>query len=366
MTAIKSSDAIDPGHFSGEQVIHGAGEFMSRARAPEFILEKVIQKGQIYTLTAKWGHGKTALGLAMAMHIAAGIDFAGFRVKRSRVLYLAGENPFDVQMRSIALCREMDITPSMLDGWLYFSDKAFPINDKEIKDAFVREAKKVSDVDLVFVDTGPAHTEIEEENSNGKMHKVAVSMREMAGDLNNSALITFMHPTQGATRDTLRSRGGGAYAGQVDGELLAWQDPITKQVEFWHSTKFRGSGFDSVFFDLKRVDLDGFDDNFGNKAVSVIAIHAQKVIDTNSDAIGGDTRIVFDAFILCAKTKSLVTGREWRRESYKAFDNRSHKTKSKAFSRAKKSLLGSKMVIDAETHDSYRLPIPISEDGEES
>jgi hypothetical protein len=356
MTVIKSSDAIDPSHFSGEQVIHGAGEFMARAKPPEFILEKVIQRGQIYTLTAKWGHGKTALGLAMAMHIAAGIDFAGFRVKRSRVLYLAGENPFDVQMRSIALCREMEVTASMLDGWLYFSDKAFPINDKEIKDAFVREVKKVSDVDLVFVDTGPAHTEIEEENSNGKMHKVAVSMREMAGDLNNSALLTFMHPTQGATRDTLRSRGGGAYAGQVDGELLAWQDPITKQIEFWHSTKFRGSGFDSVFFDLKRVDLDGFDDNFGNKAVSVIAIHANRVIDTNSDEIGGDTRTVFDVFVSCAKSKTLVTDREWRRESYEAFADRSQPAKKEAYRRAKKSLLSSKMVIDSEIHSSFRLP----------
>lgn len=362
----KAVDVIASEYFSGEQVVHLAGEFMARAKAPEFILEKVIQRGQIYTLTAKWGHGKTALGLAMAMHIAAGIDFAGFRVKRSRVLYLAGENPFDVQMRSIALCREMDLSPSMLDGWLYFSDKAFPINDKNIKDAFVREVKKVSEVDLIFVDTGPAHSEIDEENSNGKMHKVAVSMREMAGDLNNSALITFMHPTQGAARETLRSRGGGAFAGQVDGELLAWQDPITKQIEFWHSTKFRGSGFDSVFFDLKRVDLDGFDDNFGNKAVSVIAVHGQRVIDANSDAIGGDTRVVFDAFVLSAKTKSLVTEKEWRRESYKAFGERNQKAKSTAFSRAKKSLLGSKMIINAEMHNSFRLPNTAFVDVEES
>jgi hypothetical protein len=354
------SQSISASHFGDSPVIRNGLEFMNSAKAPEFILEKVIQKGQIYTFTAKWGHGKTALGLTMAMHIAAGIDFAGFQVKRSKVLYLAGENPADVQLRTITICKEYGINPSDIKDWIYFSEKSFAINDKPIKDEFVTEAKKITSVDLIFVDTGPAHSEIEEENANSKMHKVAVAMREMANDFSESAMMVFMHPTQGATQDTLRSRGGGAFAGQVDGELLAWQDPFTKQIKFWHSSKFRGGGFEPVYFDLKRVELDGFDDNFGNKAVSVVAIHAEKSIENNSDEIGGDTRLVFDAFVLCAKSKTLVTDQEWRRESYKFLGDRNTKAKGEAFRRAKKLLLGSKMVIDAEIHRSYRLPIATS------
>jgi len=345
-------------HFAGSKFIYGANEFIQSAKAPEFIVEKVIQRGQIYSFTAKWGHGKTALGLTWAVHIAAGRDFAGFKTLRSRVLYLAGENPADVQLRVIAICREFEIDLDELDGWLYFSDKAFPINQADICDYFIGEVKRVINdaIDLIFVDTGMAHSEVDEENANGKMHKVAVAMRNMAINLYGSALVVFMHPTQGATKETLRSRGGGAFAGQIDGELLGWQDPVSKQIQFWHSTKFRGGGFEPVYFDLKRIELEGFDDNFGNQASSVVVLPSTKAKDINEDALGGDNKLIFEVFMKCAQSKVLVTDREWRREAYLAFGDRSPKAKTMAYGRAKTSLLNSKMVIDAQIHKSYRLP----------
>jgi hypothetical protein len=355
----KNTNVIDGSkYFSGQRLIYGVSDFINSAKAPEFIVEKVIQRGQIYSFTAKWGHGKTALGLTWAVHIASGRDFAGFRTLRSRVLYLAGENPADVQLRVISICREFNIDIKELEGWLYFSDKAFPINQADVCDYFVKELKKAVDqpISLVMVDTGMAYSEMDSDNANETMHKVAVAMRSMAGDIYGASLVVYMHPTQGATAETLRSRGGGAFAGQIDGELLAWQDGGTKQIKFWHSTKFRGGGFDAVYFDLKRVELDGFDDNFGNKAVSVVALASTKANDTNEDELGGDTKLVFDIFVRCSQSKTLVTDGEWRRESYSAFGERKSKTKTSAFSRAKKSLLGSKMVINAQMHNSYRLP----------
>ncbi len=350
-------------HFAGSKFIYGVNEFINAAKAPEFIVEKVIQRGQIYSFTAKWGHGKTALGLTWAVHIAAGRDFAGFRTLRSRVLYLAGENPADVQLRVISICREFDIDPNELDGWLYFSDKAFPINQSNVCDYFVKEVRKVIEdaIDLIFVDTGMAHSELEEENANGKMHKVAVAMRDLAINLYGAGLVVFMHPTQGANAETLRSRGGGAFAGQIDGELLAWQDAGTRQIKFWHSSKFRGGGFEPVYFDLKRIELDGYDDNFGNKAVSVVALPSTKAKDTDSDELGGNTKKVFDAFVRCAQTKTLVTDKEWRRVAYDALGG-TNEANQTAYRRAKKALLTSAMVIDADKHNAYRLPKPTNAD----
>jgi len=344
-------------HFSGSKFIYGVNEFINAAKAPEFIVEKVIQRGQIYSFTAKWGHGKTALGLTWAIHIAAGLDFAGFRTLRSRVLYLAGENPADIQLRVISICREFDIDPNELDGWLYFSDKAFPINQPRICDYFLKEVRRnvEGSIDLIFVDTGIAHSEVDEENANGKMHKVAVAMRDLAINLYGAGLVVFMHPTQGATAENLRSRGGGAFAGQIDGELLAWQDATTKQIKFWHSSKFRGGGFEPVYFDLKRIELDGYDDNFGNKAVSVVALPGMKAKEADSDELGGNNRKIFDAFVKCAQTKTLVTDKEWRRVAYEALTGTKQANQA-AFRRAKKALLASKMVIDANMYNSYRLP----------
>jgi hypothetical protein len=344
-------------YFAGSQFIYGVNEFIEAAKAPEFIVEKVIQRGQIYSFTAKWGHGKTALGLTWAVHIAAGRDFAGFKTLRSRALYLAGENPADVQLRVISICREFDIDPKELDGWLYFSDKAFPINQASVCDYFIQEIKRLieASIDLIFVDTGMAHSEVDEENANGKMHKVAVAMRDLAINLDGAGLVVFMHPTQGANAETLRSRGGGAFAGQIDVELLAWQDAGTRQIKFWHSSKFRGGGFEPVYFDLKRIELDGYDDNFGNKAISVVALPSTKTKDVDSDELGGNNKKVFDAFVRCAQTKTLVTDREWRRIAYDALGG-SKSANQAAYRRAKKTLLASKMVIDEGKHNSYRLP----------
>jgi hypothetical protein len=346
-------------HFGGSKFIFNVNEFIKTASPPQFIVEKVIQRGQIYSFTAKWGHGKTALGLTWAVHIAAGQSFAGFKTLRSRVLYLAGENPADIQLRVIAICREFEIDLIDLEGWLYFSDKAFPINHEDICDYFVKEAKSIisGQIDLIFVDTGIAHSEVEEENANGKMHKVAVAMRELAIELYGAGLVIFMHPTQGATVENIRTRGGGAFAGQIDGELLAWQDQSSKQIKFWHSSKFRGGGFEPAYFDLKRVELEGFDDNFGNKAVSVVALPGVKAGNVDSDELGGNNKIVLDAFVRCAQTKTLVTEKEWRRVSYEALKG-TKEAKQTAFRRAKSTLLASKMIIDAKTLNSYRLPKP--------
>lgn len=352
----KSVNMVGAEHFGGSKFIHSVGEFIGSAKAPTFIVEKVIQRGQIYSFTAKWGHGKTALGLTWAVHIAAGRNFAGFKTIQSRVLYLAGENPADVQLRVISICREFGIDLEELDGWLYFSDKAFPINQEDICNYFIKEVKRVigDSIGLIFVDTGMAHSEMDEENANGKMHKVAVAMRDLAIDLDGAGLIVFMHPTQGANAETLRSRGGGAFAGQIDGELLAWQDAGTRQIKFWHSSKFRGGGFSPVYFDLKRIELDGYDDNFGNRAVSVVALPSVK-IDADSDELGGKNKTIFDAFVRCAQTKTLVTDKEWRRVAYCDLGGTKEANQT-AFRRAKKVLLASKMIIDADMHNSYRLP----------
>jgi hypothetical protein len=43
-------------------------------------------------------------------------------------------------------------------------------------------------------------------------------------------------------------------------------------VEVYHSTKFRGAGFKPFYLKLEKVELVGFDDNFGNIANTVVAV----------------------------------------------------------------------------------------------
>ena len=323
------------------KVIHSASEFMAQAKAPRFIWERVIQRNLIYSATAKWGHGKTALMLTMAVHIALGREFSKLKVEQSKVLYLAGENPDDIRLRVISICNLYNFKTEDLDGWLYFSEKAFAINHKEISDHVSSQAREHGEFGLIIVDTGVAHHDTDEENSNSEMHKFAVSCREFGEAIGNPAVIVLMHPTQGSTKETLRTRGGGGFAGQIDGELMIWQHESTKQIEFWHSSKFRGGGFSTQWFDLKVTQVEGFTDNFGNEAVSVVALASEKRDSKEPKNLKGKIKEAYQALLHLSVTSPGVTANEWRNAYYKGERT---EAKEKSFQRAMKGLIEDCMI----------------------
>lgn len=247
-------------------------EFTSAMEPPSYIWHRVLQKGCLYALTAKWGHGKTAVMITVAMHVATGRELGGHQVKRQRVLYLCGENPADVQLRTTAAALKFGMDPSELAGQIFFTRRPFALdNEVELK-RFVQEASAFGPFGMAVIDTGPAHSSAEEENDNREMHKLAMAMRDLMEPLGNPATVALMHPTKEATRDNLQPRGGGAFSGSIDGELCAWQE--RGQVEFFHRTKFRGPGFEPMRFNLERFQLPDMEDNFGEPVVTVLAVES--------------------------------------------------------------------------------------------
>lgn len=247
-------------------------EFAGTMEPPSYVWHRVLQKGCLYALTAKWGHGKTAVMITVALHVATGRALGGHQVKRGRVLYLCGENPADVRLRVAAAVLKFGIDPAELAGQIFFTRRPFALDNEVERTRFVQEASAFGPFDLVLIDTGPAHSSAEEENDNREMHKLAMAMRDLMVPLGNPAAVALMHPTKEATRDNLQPRGGGAFSGSIDGELCAWQEQ--GQVDFFHRTKFRGPGFDPIRFVLERFELPGMEDNFGEPVVTVVAVES--------------------------------------------------------------------------------------------
>jgi hypothetical protein len=258
-------------------------DFCSAMEPPRYVWHRVLQTGCLYALTAKWGHGKTALMLSVAMHVAVGRELGGHSVDRQRVLYLCGENPEDVKLRARAAALKFDISTSELDGQIYFTRRPFSLDDPTQLKRFLKDATKFGTFGMVVIDTGPAHSSAEEENDNREMHKLAMAMRDLMGPLGNPATVALMHPTKEATRDNLQPRGGGAFSGSIDGELCAWQEH--GQVEFFHRTKFRGPGFEPMWFALERFELPGMQDNFGEPVITVLAMQ------TDADGVNRPARV---------------------------------------------------------------------------
>jgi hypothetical protein len=331
--------------------IVSSSEFTQQARPPSFIWEKVLQRNLVYSATAKWGHGKTALFLTVAIHIALGRDLAGLRVEQTKVLYLAGENPDDIRLRVIAICKEYQFDIRFLDDWLCFSDRSFAINQEDAAEQVALKAKKHGNFGLIIVDTGVAHHDTDEENSNTEMHKFAVACRSFGNAIGNPALVVLMHPTQGATRENLRTRGGGGFAGNIDAELLLWQNEITKQIEFFHSSKFRGAGFSPLWFDLKTVWIDGFTDNFGNEASSVVVIAGERKEGKDPKNLSGDKLKVYNAILPLLSRGGVITKEDWRAQFYSENNQRPEEFRKstaaakKSFDRCSNDLLEAGLVL---------------------
>jgi AAA domain len=106
--------------------------------APDYLLYGIVQRGFIYSITAHPGRGKTAVCMRIAAHVGAGINIGSVEVAKGRVLYLAGENPTDVQMRWLALTHEMGVDPGCVE-FVFGTPKL-----SEVAPVIAREAASVS------------------------------------------------------------------------------------------------------------------------------------------------------------------------------------------------------------------------------
>ena len=61
-----------------------AKEFIKGFTPPDYLVDGVLQRGYFYTLTAKTGHGKTAVGLLVGVCTAAGIKLARSAQQRGK------------------------------------------------------------------------------------------------------------------------------------------------------------------------------------------------------------------------------------------------------------------------------------------
>ena len=278
----------------------GWGEFVATAKPPVFVWHRVLQAGYLYALTAYWGAGKTAIAVGIALHVAAGRELAGHATDACKVLYLSGENPADVAMRAKKAAEVFGIDDAELAGNIHFTQRPFAIDNPEALASFVGEAKEHGPFGLIIIDTGPAHSEAQDEDDNRQAHKLAMALRELMAPLGNPAALVLMHPAKNASQENMTPRGGGAFAGSVDGLLCAWQDEGVTEL-YRHAQKFRGPHFEPMCFKMERHTVDGMTDNFDEPVETVVAValdaDERRVAKEKSKPLTGANLIAHDALI---------------------------------------------------------------------
>ena len=247
-----------------------SGEFVEGFIPPDYLVKKLITKAFLYSLTGQTGAGKTSITLRLAATVALGRSFGGLGAKPFRVLYLAAENPVDIQMRWIALADEMGFDVNAIA--VFFVKARFKIGAtmKELR----AEALRVGgDFGLVVVDTGPVFFEGEDANDRVAMLKHAEMMRKLIEVIPGApAVIVNVHPVKNAGPDNLLPSGGGSFLNEVDGNLTCAKNE-DNTIELSWQGKWRGVEFAPLHFLLKSVTHPRIVDSDGDSMPTVVCEH---------------------------------------------------------------------------------------------
>jgi hypothetical protein len=252
-----------------KELLQSSKEFVADYKPPDYLIDGLIQRRYVYSLTAPTGDGKTSVILLLAAHCSFGLKLAGREVDKVRVLFFAGENPDDVRARWIKTCEEMNVDPDTMD--VFFMPGSPPISNAEIRKRINEEAERKGPFGLLIIDTSAAYFKGEDENSNTQLGEHARMLRSFVNLPGGPTVLVTCHPVKNPDRDNLLPRGGGAFLAEIDGNLVLVREPGKMVVEMTHHGKHRGPDFAPIPFKLVTGQSEKLRDTKGRKVWTVTA-----------------------------------------------------------------------------------------------
>jgi hypothetical protein len=292
-------------------LIKSSRQFVSGFICPDYIVDGLLQQGFLYSLTGSTGAGKTCVTLRLAASTALGVTFANRETKKSRVLYLAAENPDDVRMRWISLAQHMGFDKDEIE--VFFVEGVFKISQMAAR--LKKEAEEIGGAfGLVIIDTSPVFYEGDDENNRTQQGRHAEMLRQLIGIIpGKPAVIANCHPVKNAAENNLLPAGGGNFLNQVDGNLTAAKKDGTTELH-WQG-KFRGVEFAPMHFALKTTTHQDLKDSRGRLIPTVICewISETAKEEIAAQAVSDQDRLL--GFIDAdskASQATLATKMEWK------------------------------------------------------
>jgi hypothetical protein len=250
--------------------IQSSAEFVTNFTPPDYLIDGIIQRRFVYSMTGPTGEGKTSVALLLALLVDRGWSLDGKEIDKGKVLFLAGENPDDVRMRWIKQLDDANIDPKDIN--VFFVPGSFAISDKALRDQIMQSCEQNGPFALIIVDTSAAFFEGDDENVNTQMMAHAKMLRGLIVLTTGSpTVIVTSHPVKSFSRENMIPRGGGAFMNEMDGNLTCMKMDGTMVTELHWCGKFRGIDFSAIPFRLEVGKTDKLKDSKGRHLWTVIA-----------------------------------------------------------------------------------------------
>lgn len=259
-------------------------EFVANFVPPDYLIDGLLQRRFLYSMTGPTGEGKTAVALLLALLVAMGQHLGGREIDKGKVLYLAGENPDDVRMRWIKMLADRNLDPR--DVAVFFVPGSLALSTKELRKKIEDESKANGPFALIIVDTSAAFFEGDDDNSRVQMLKHAKMLRGLIDLIaGQPTVLVPIHPVKNFSRENMIPSGGGAFLNEVDGNLTCMKVDGTMITEVHWCGKFRGIDFGAIPFRLEVGQTDKLKDSKRRLLWTVTAKHiTAKERDVAEDA----------------------------------------------------------------------------------
>ena len=272
-----------------ELPVYELADYIASFTPPDYLIDRLLITGRVYSLTAATGHLKTAWATYAALSVARGASWP-VDVKKGRVLYLSGENDEDQKARVIATIQEFGLNPE--PGYFHVLSGSQGIGSL---------TQRIIDIDevhgpfsLLVTDTSIAYFGGDDENSNTEQQIHAEFFREFTRLPGSPTILILCHPTKNPNKDNLIPRGGGAFLNAVDGNLTPG-NPATWPTLHYQG-KFRGAPFEPISLAVKPVILAKYQDSKGKPIESVVVrpMTEQDVIRAYHAEITDENKLLYE------------------------------------------------------------------------
>jgi len=279
------------------------------------VVQGLLERGCVTLATGDSNSGKTTVLQYQSMCIALGIPFASHNTSRSKVLWVAGEDAYNAQIRYLALTQKYGIDFKDLKDWLFILPQRIEILNPESLDLFHEAIQarlpNATEIGAIYLDSKSMVWGGEDENSNDEAARFIQVLSEQIAQRYQSGVVVTHHLTKFKEKSQQSARGAGALINNIDHEWRFDKKGNEHVVTMEPGAKLRIAPWPPKHFFIEVYSLDCTDhahliDNFGEPP----RISIPKLVNASGVAIASMEEDHEQALVLLAlDSPSAITGK---------------------------------------------------------
>jgi hypothetical protein len=272
-----------------------ADDFSAQPAAINWWVKMWVQKQALMMVHGPSGGGKTFVTLDWLLHIASGRpEWAGLKVKKGTVLYLAGEGHADLRARIAAWKHHHQV--QHLD--FYVSRDAVDLNTPEGLRRVIEAIEALGFIpDIIAIDTVHRHM-VGDENSAADTKTFIDAADTLKKRFN--ATVLLVHHTGNSDEAQHRARGSSAWRGALDIEISVVPGKKDAPIRIVQRKSKDAELAPHVCVQLQGVYIPGWFDDEGEQISSAVPVitecDSDEAKDEHDKALVGHIRMIQEAW----------------------------------------------------------------------